>query len=97
MVEISRQALGYNVAMDFVSPEIAREIERRLAAGPHVSVDALLKDALRALDAAEAVAENLLEKEILRGLQGEDAEMTAADWDEIEREALKAIEAKKAR
>ena len=46
-----------------------------------------------ALDAAK----DLLKKELLKGLEGEDIEMTAPDWDDIENEALKLLDAKKTR
>ncbi len=87
----------YNVPMDKISSNIQKEIEQRLAAGRFSSVDDLLGSALRALDHAEEVAQDMLEKELLRGLEGEDVEMTPADWDDIETEALKVLAAKKAR
>ena len=83
--------------MDTISPEIEQEIERRLAAGPYASVNELIIDALKALDGAHRSAHELLEKELLLGLEGEDVEMTAADWDDIEKEALSALESKKTR
>ena len=83
--------------MDTISPNVEKEIERRLTAGPYTSVDELLRNALRALDDAHDAARDLLEKELLEGLEGEDIEMTAADWDDIENEALKVLEAKKPR
>ena len=83
--------------MDTISPSVEKEIERRLTAGPYTSVDELLRSALRALDDAHDAAKDLLEKELLEGLEGEDIEMTAADWDDIENEALKVLEAKKPR
>ena len=70
--------------MDKISSAIQKEIEQRLAAGPFNSMDDLLSTALRAQD----VAQDLLEKGLLRGFDGEDIEMTTADWDEIEAEAI---------
>lgn len=46
---------------------------------------------------ALADAKDLLGKKSLKGFEGEDIEMTAPDWDEIENEALKTLEAKKTR
>lgn len=72
-----------------------KEIEARLAAGPYRSVDELLREALRALDHANEAARELLERELLRGLEGPDIEMNPADWERIEQEALKIVGAKK--
>ena len=83
--------------MDTLSPNIKKEIEQRLAQGPYSSADELLTHALRALDNAHDIAQDLLEKELLKGLEGEDIEMTAKDWDDIENEALQTLEAKKPR
>ena len=49
------------------------------------------------LDVTLADAKDLLGKKSLKRLEGEDIEMTAADWDNIENEALKVLEAKKPR
>lgn len=87
----------YNGHMDSISPTMQKEIEQQLAAGPYSSVDELLRNALRALDSVQDVAQDLLEKELLQGLEGEDVEMTPEDWDDIENEALKVLEAKKSR
>jgi len=81
--------------MEKISSTIQKEIEQRLAAGPFTSVDELLSNALWALDSAQDAAHDLLEKELLCGLEGEDVEMTPGDWNDIENEALKILEAKK--
>lgn len=86
----------YAVCMEMLSPEIEREIERRLAAGNYGSADELFREAFKVLDDAKGAAHALLEGELLRGLEGGDVEMTAADWDSIEREALDIIDSKKA-
>ncbi len=83
--------------MDTISPEIAQELERRLAASSYNSIDALLRDALRALDDACANARTILERELLKGLEGDDVELTSEDWDTIEREALDVLKSKKSR
>lgn len=83
--------------MDAISPEILKEIETRLAEGPFGSADELLRYALRALDRDRNVAQEVLEKELLQGLEGEDVEMTSEDWTDIENAALKVLEAKKSR
>lgn len=75
---------------------MAQEIARRIAAGPYKSADELLTDALRAIDGAHETAEAILERELLKGFEGNDVEMTAADWDDIEREAIKVLDSKKA-
>ncbi len=87
----------YNLLVDKISSTIQHEIERRLAAGPFTSLDDLLSSALRALDDAHDAAQDLLEKELLRGLEGEDTEMTSAEWDSIEAEAVRILAAKKNR
>ena len=87
----------YDTVMDTISQSQQKEIEQRLAAGPFGSVDELLRNALRALDSAQEIAQDLLENELLRGLEGEDVEMTPEDWDDIENQALKVLEAKKHR
>ena len=81
--------------MDMISSEMEREIEQRLAAGPYGSADELLRDALKALDNSREAAQDWLEKELLKGLEGEDVAITGDDWDDIEREALRILEAKK--
>ena len=82
--------------MDAISPEIEREIERRIAAGSYGSADELLRQALKALDDARDTAKGMLEQELLRGFEGDDVEMTASDWESLEREAVKVLESKKA-
>lgn len=82
--------------MDTVSREIEKELERRIAAGSYASLDELLTVALKALDDAQGAANRLLERELLKGLEGEDVALNSADWDDIEREALKVLESKKA-
>ena len=47
-------------------------------------MDELLSSALRALDDAHGATQDLLERELLKGLEGEDVEMNATDWDDIE-------------
>jgi Arc/MetJ-type ribon-helix-helix transcriptional regulator len=79
--------------MDTISRELTNEIDRRLAAGPYTSSDELLRDALHALDKLGDTAQGLLEEVLLKGLEGGDTELTAADWDFIEAEALKVLEA----
>lgn len=83
--------------MDTISPTVQKEIEQRLAAGPYGSVDELIADALHALDNAQDAAKNLLEKELLQGLEGGDVEMKRMDWDDIETQAQIVIEAKNSR
>ncbi len=83
--------------MDSISADVQKEIELRLAQGRFGSVDELLRSALHALDRAQDVTQDLLERELLQGLEGDDVEMTSADWDDIENEALRVIEAKKSR
>ena len=91
------KALEYNPTMDAISPEIEKELERRLAEGPFRSVDELLRQALNALDGAREAAQELFELELLKGLEGEDVEMTAADWDHIEQQASRVLESKNVR
>ena len=88
--------MAYNACMDTISPEIEKELERRMAAGSYGSLDELLGEALKALDDARVSTRESLEQELLIGLDREEVEMEAADWDDIEREALEAIESKKA-
>ncbi|GMV93644.1 MAG: hypothetical protein AMXMBFR82_34220 [Candidatus Hydrogenedentota bacterium] len=83
--------------MDAISPELLKEIEARVADGPFGSADELLRFALRALDRDRGVAQDILEKELLQGLEGDDVEMTSEDWTDIENAALKVLEAKKSR
>lgn len=82
--------------MDAISPEIRSEIERRIAAGSYGSADELLRHALKALDDARDTAREMLEQELLRGFEGDDVEMSASDWESLEREAVKVLESKKA-
>ena len=79
-----------------VDEELEKEIERRLASGNYASVDDLFREALKALDDAKENTPALLERELLRGLEGDDKEMSATDWDNIEREALQILDSKKA-
>ena len=51
-----------------------KELEQRLAAGPYRSIDELLRFALRALDSAQDIAQDLLERELLEGLEGKDVD-----------------------
>lgn len=81
--------------METISSEIAKEIERRVAAGPFRSVDELLEQALRALDDSRLAAQEWLELELLAGLEGEDVPMHRKDLDDIEREALEILRARK--
>lgn len=87
---------AYNARMDTISPEIEKELERRIAAGSYESLDELLTVALKALDDTQGTTNRLLEGELLKGVEGEDVALNAADWDDIEREALKVLESKKA-
>lgn len=57
-------------------------------------MDELLRFALRALDNAQDTAQDILEKQLLCGLEGKDVEMTPKDWDGIEKEALEVFAAK---
>ena len=77
-----------------MSPELEQEIQRRLAAGPFKTKEELISRAFQALDNARAAAQEMVELELLKGLDGEDIELTSVVWDEIEREALQILEAK---
>jgi Arc/MetJ-type ribon-helix-helix transcriptional regulator len=81
--------------MDTIAPHILQEIERRVADGYYASANDLLQDALKALDDAEAAARRSLQRELLVGLEGEDALMTDADWDDIEQVAIRVLESRK--
>ena len=78
-----------------MSPELQHEIQRRLATGPFKTEDELISHALRALDNSRAAAQELIEIELLKGLDGEDVELSAEEWDSIEQEALAILDAKK--
>jgi len=83
--------------MDTLSPEIEQEIERRFSEGRYRTVEDLLRHALNALDNAQDTALHLLELELLKGLEGDDIEMTDEDWGEIRREGRARFEAKRGR
>jgi Arc/MetJ-type ribon-helix-helix transcriptional regulator len=80
-----------------LSVETEREIERRLARGKYGSPDELLCDAFRALDDAQGAAQAWLEKELLEGLEGDDVEMNASEWESIARESEHIIETKRSK
>jgi Arc/MetJ-type ribon-helix-helix transcriptional regulator len=82
--------------MTAISREIQDELARRTATGGYASVDELLRDALKALDDTNRAANALLERELLKGLEGKDVEMTPEEWDAIEREALETLKSKNA-
>ena len=87
----------YNAVMDIISLTMQKEIEQRLAAGRYGSADELLRTALRALDSAQDVAQDLLERELLKGVEGEEVEMSLPDWDSIENEAFEVLKTNKSR
>ncbi|NUM56231.1 MAG: hypothetical protein HUU46_21540 [Candidatus Hydrogenedentes bacterium] len=70
-----------------ISSDIEREIERWVASGEYSSPDELLRPAIRALDDSNEVAQELLESELLKGLEGDDVELTQGEWSAIRREA----------
>ena len=70
-----------------ISANIEEDIRRRVADGQYSSADELLRLALRALDDSHVEAQAWLEGELLRGLEGDDVEMTPDEWADIRREA----------
>lgn len=80
-------ATWYIRVMIQISEEIEQEIQRRLADGQYPTADDLLRHALLALDGGEAM-EPWLEAELLKGLEGEDVEVTPEELDAVQREAL---------
>jgi Arc/MetJ-type ribon-helix-helix transcriptional regulator len=80
-----------------ISKDLEEELTKRLESSGYHSLDALIRDALRALDNAEESSRALLERALLEGLKGDTVELTSAEWDRIEAEALARIEAKKSR
>jgi Arc/MetJ-type ribon-helix-helix transcriptional regulator len=78
-----------------MSPDLQQEIQRRLAKGPFKTEDELISQALRALDHSRTAAQELIEIELLKGFEGEDVDLSVAEWESIEQEALAILEAKK--
>jgi len=70
-----------------IAIEIEREIERRVASGEYSNADELLQQALLALDRDKAM-EPWLEAELLKGLEGEDVEVTPEVLNTVWTEAL---------
>ena len=82
--------------MGILSAQLEEEIERRAAEEHWNSVDELLRAAFAALDGS-GMDRAWLEQELLKGLEGEEVEMTSEEWDSIEREALSESELAKHR
>ncbi|MDZ4857702.1 MAG: hypothetical protein SGI88_01870 [Candidatus Hydrogenedentes bacterium] len=76
--------------MHVSNPDLERDIQRRIDEGPYRSIEDLLYHALLALDAEEA-EKLVLERELLKGLEGEAIEMTPEDWAAIKSEARSSI------
>jgi Arc/MetJ-type ribon-helix-helix transcriptional regulator len=85
--------------MEIISKDFQLELQRRVSDGTYASVEQLLREALVALDdkIRYQAARGKLEEELRRGLEGEDTEMTPAEWDAIEQEAMAEIQTREAR
>lgn len=83
--------------MNTQSHDMEREIAKRIAEGPYASADDLVREALRALDDSRGAAQAWLEAELLKGLEGGEVEMTDAEWQAIEDDALRALKASEGR
>ena len=78
-----------------VGERIEREIAARLKSGDFASVEELLDRALKALDSMHEY-ESWVEQELLKALEsGPPHEVTDETWEEIEREALAQLKARR--
>lgn len=66
--------------MSRISADMQEEIQRRVEEGRYGSADDLLRLALKALDDSAEAAAEWLERELLKGLEGEDVEVSRAEF-----------------
>lgn len=77
--------------MEALSHELEEEIRRRVAEGHYSSAEELLRQALKALDNSAEAAGEWPERELLKGLEGDDVEVTAGEFDLLRTPYLRRI------
>lgn len=81
--------------MDTPSQELLTRLEGRAQSGGYGSVDALLEDALKALDLL-GEAHDWVEEKLREAYEsGPATPMTQHDWDDIRREGLERLKARR--
>ncbi len=76
--------------MNPINAEVLHELESRASRDGYANVEALLRDALHALDRQNEV-DDWVEAKLLEAIDEETTPMTAEDWADIEREGLERI------
>ncbi len=83
-------------SMNISLPDLLkRYVDGQIVAGRYSSASEYVRALIRADEKHKA--QEHLEALLLEGLQGEETEMTRADWDEIRQEALSQLKARKIR
>lgn len=83
-------------SMNISLPEpLKRFVDGQIAQGRYSSVSEYVRELIRADEKRKAEAE--LEAKLLEGLSGAESELTALEWDDIRKEALARVAARKAR
>jgi antitoxin ParD1/3/4 len=68
-------------------------VDGQIATGRYSSASEYVRELIRADEKRKA--EDRLEAQLLEGLQGEESELTRADWKDIRQEALTQVKARK--
>jgi Arc/MetJ-type ribon-helix-helix transcriptional regulator len=71
--------------METISKKLQDELRQRVSDGAYASLEALLRDALNALDHARSFRE-ALEAELLEALDGDEIEMNEEEWAKLKSE-----------
>jgi antitoxin ParD1/3/4 len=83
-------------SMNISLPEpLKRFVDGQIAQGRYSSVSEYVRELIRADEKRKAEAD--LEAKLLEGLSGAESELTALEWDDIRKEALARVAARKAR
>ena len=81
-------------SMNISLPEPLKEfVDGQIAAGRYSSASEYVRELIR--DDEKRKAEERLEALLLEGLQGEETELTSADWKDIRKEALAQVKARR--
>ncbi|MGO9512832.1 MAG: type II toxin-antitoxin system ParD family antitoxin [Steroidobacteraceae bacterium] len=79
--------------MNISLPEpLKRFVDAQIAAGRYSSASEYVRELIR--EDEKRTVEGRLEALLLEGLQGEETELTSADWKDIRKEALARIQAR---
>ena len=82
------------LSMNISLPEPLKQfVDGQIAAGRYSSVSEYVRELIR--EDEKRKAEERLEALLLEGLHGEEAELTRADWQDIRKEALAQVKARK--